>query len=49
MLVKKWMSSPVNTVEAKTSLMDAADLFDKKVISMLPVMEKGADICLENK
>ncbi len=41
MLVKKWMSSPVNTVEVGTSLMDAADLFDKKVISMLPVMEKG--------
>ncbi|SMC99500.1 acetoin utilization protein AcuB [Desulfocicer vacuolatum DSM 3385] len=41
MLVKKWMSSPVNTVEANASLMDAADLFEKKVISMLPVMEKG--------
>ena len=41
MLVKKWMSSPVNTVEADTSLMDVADLFEKKVISMVPVMEKG--------
>ena len=41
MLIKKWMSSPVTTIEADASVMDAAELFEKKVISMLPVLENG--------
>lgn len=41
MLIKKWMSSPVDTVNSDTSLIDASNLFRKKVISMLPVVDKG--------
>lgn len=42
MLIKKWMSKPVITIESDASLMDASNLFRKQTISMLPVMEKGA-------
>ncbi|GAB6144837.1 CBS and ACT domain-containing protein [Desulfocicer niacini] len=41
MLIKKWMSSPVNTIDADASVLDADDLFKKKIISILPVLENG--------
>jgi acetoin utilization protein AcuB len=41
MLVKKWMSKPVITIESDASLMDASNLFRKKIISMLPVLKDG--------
>ena len=41
MLIKKWMSSPVTTVNVDTSLIDTSNLFRQKVISMLPVLDEG--------
>ncbi|MFH1154016.1 MAG: CBS and ACT domain-containing protein [Pseudomonadota bacterium] len=41
MLVKKWMSKPVISIESDASLMDASNLFRKKIISMLPVTQDG--------
>lgn len=41
MLIKKWMSRPVVTVEKDASLMDVSDLFKTKIISMVPVMDDG--------
>lgn len=44
MLIKKWMSKPVITVEKDASLMDVANLFKRKIISMVPVVENGKPI-----
>ncbi|ACN17081.1 AcuB3 [Desulforapulum autotrophicum HRM2] len=41
MLIKRWMSKPVVTVEKDASLMDVSDLFKTKIISMVPVMDDG--------
>ena len=38
MLVKKWMSKPVISIQENASLMDASNLFRKKIISILPVV-----------
>ncbi|MEA1966826.1 MAG: CBS and ACT domain-containing protein [Thermodesulfobacteriota bacterium] len=41
MIVKKWMSRPVISIESDASLLEASKLFRQKIISMLPVMNKG--------
>jgi len=41
MIVKKWMSRPVSFIQGRTSLLEAARLFRKKTISILPVMQQG--------
>lgn len=40
MLIREWMSRSVVTIDHNRSLNDAIDLFNTRVISMLPVMEK---------
>ena len=44
MLIKKWMSKPVVTVDKKASLMDVSNLFKTKIISMVPVLDDGGII-----
>ncbi len=44
MLIKRWMSKPVVTVEKDASLVDVSNLFKTKIISMVPVMDDGAII-----
>ena len=39
MLIKKWMSSPVTTIDVDTSLMDVSHMFENRVLSMLPVLD----------
>jgi len=41
MLVKRWMSKQVITIDSNDSMNDAMDLLKKHDIKMLPVMEKG--------
>jgi acetoin utilization protein AcuB len=41
MLVKRWMSKQVITIDANDSMSDAMDLLKEHDIKMLPVMEKG--------
>jgi acetoin utilization protein AcuB len=41
MLVKRWMSKQVITIDANDSMSDAMDLLKEHDINMLPVMEKG--------
>jgi len=41
MLVKRWMSKQVITIDLNDSMNDAMDLLKKHDIKMLPVMEKG--------
>lgn len=42
MLINKWMSKPVITVDKNASLVDVSKLFKTKIISMLPVVEEGS-------
>ena len=41
MLIKEWMSKTVITVKDDDSLSDTIKLFQKKIISMVPVLENG--------
>ena len=41
MLINEWMSRSVITIDCNDSLTDAMGLFEKKVISMLPVLKNG--------
>ena len=41
MLISKWMSKPVITVEKDASLVDVSKLFKTKIISMVPVVDEG--------
>lgn len=42
MLINKWMSRPVITVDKDASLVDLSKLFKTRIISMVPVMNKGS-------
>ena len=44
MLIKKWMSRSVITVEQDASLLDVSNLFRTKIISMVPVVSNGKPI-----
>ncbi len=44
MLIKKWMSRSVITVEKDASLVDVSNLFRSKIISMVPVVSNGKPI-----
>lgn len=42
MLISKWMSKPVITVDKDASLVEVSKLFKTKIISMVPVVDKDS-------
>ena len=44
MLISRWMSKPVITVDKDASLVEVSKLFKTKIISMIPVVDKGSII-----